>query len=400
MGQCYSVRCKIKKFESEEGAIRALQEHIKNDKRTDYGLGYYAAQGVMTDNFDDLMRIFLADYPGQKVVIEKKKGVMGYSNNFDASYGWESVLGEMFQTMAPYIGEGSELVVYPDSSYDKCVVRDGKVVQIHKQKEEKMKIELYILQEEFENGDGIREFSILGISFDRDGLIKQMKELIEKDEYGLISDNGVFEEREDFLQTNYVTDVGFVEYSVSRYEADIKEDIQELCHAEEQKKLDKQSCLNYVRFYCDTLHDDESMGEEEIVNSAFGTDFLVRMAAQYRLLLETTGNAEMSMDDAFEKCMAFADEKTSVLYGYLAIIKFHNEDFKIYMECHENENAIQSIEYYGYLAEDITKRNFGGSYPKEKETSSYDVLLNVINDQFPDELENVEIVSLTRRLTA
>ena len=131
MGACYDVNLKVK-LKNEKGAIQALNEHIKNDKRANYSLDKYAEQGVTTETFDDLMRIFLAGWKGQEVEItEGKDGFTTYKNNFDASYGWESVMIEMFETLTPYLEDGSEFLIYPDSSYDKLIVKNGKFVQVH-----------------------------------------------------------------------------------------------------------------------------------------------------------------------------------------------------------------------------------------------------------------------------
>lgn len=130
MGACYSVVLKVKVID-EVGAIKALNEHIVNDTRTDYSLVKYAQQGIKTDTFDDLMRIFLAGWKGQEIFIHEKNGLTIYENDFDASYGWEGVMMEMFQTLTPFIKNGSEMLIYIDSDYDKLVVKNGKCVQIH-----------------------------------------------------------------------------------------------------------------------------------------------------------------------------------------------------------------------------------------------------------------------------
>ena len=56
---------------------------------------------------------------------------MTYSNAFNASYGWEVVMIEMFETITPFLEDGSELLIYPDSDYDKLIVKNGKCIQVH-----------------------------------------------------------------------------------------------------------------------------------------------------------------------------------------------------------------------------------------------------------------------------
>lgn len=130
MGACYYVKLKVK-VTDEESAIKVLNEHIAKDTRTDYSLSAYAKQGITTETFDDLMRIFLAGWKNQEVTIEKREIFTYYSNSFDACYGWESIMMEMFETLTPFLKDGSELLIYPDSDYDRLIVEDGKCIQVH-----------------------------------------------------------------------------------------------------------------------------------------------------------------------------------------------------------------------------------------------------------------------------
>ena len=72
MGACYDVILRVKIYD-EGGAINALNELIKNDTRTNYNLEKYAEQGITTETFDDLMRIFLAGRKGQEVQMTDSK---------------------------------------------------------------------------------------------------------------------------------------------------------------------------------------------------------------------------------------------------------------------------------------------------------------------------------------
>ena len=131
MGACYYVKLKVKVLD-EQGAIKALNKHMEETKNgVMYSLEKYAEQGVFTETFDDLMRIFLAGWKHQEVTITPKRIYTYYENDFDASYGWESVMMNMFEVITPYVKDGSELLIYPDSDYDKLVVKNGKCVQLH-----------------------------------------------------------------------------------------------------------------------------------------------------------------------------------------------------------------------------------------------------------------------------
>lgn len=121
MGACYSVNLKVN-FVDESAVIKALNEHMKNDTRAVY-------ESSATETFDDLMRILLAEHQ-RKVDIWKEKKWKYYENDFDASYGWESVMLEWFEVMAPFLKNGSRLIIYPDSGRDEVVVRNGKCVWV------------------------------------------------------------------------------------------------------------------------------------------------------------------------------------------------------------------------------------------------------------------------------
>lgn len=125
MGACYSVTLHVCVID-ERGAILALQKHIEKDKRTNYALDEYAKEGITTETFDDLMRIFLAGWRNQELdIIINSDGTATYSNEFNASYGWESVMIEMFEELVPYIREDAKLIIYPDSGWSETTIHNG-----------------------------------------------------------------------------------------------------------------------------------------------------------------------------------------------------------------------------------------------------------------------------------
>lgn len=129
MGACYSVTVKVN-LTDENGAIKALNNHIKNSNGVNYSLDKYASIGVTPDTFDGLMKILLANHQ-QELSIVKKRKFTYYDSCFNASYGWEGIMIEWFYVLAPFIANGSEMLIYPDDDYDKLVIRNGKCVQIH-----------------------------------------------------------------------------------------------------------------------------------------------------------------------------------------------------------------------------------------------------------------------------
>lgn len=124
MGACYSVILKVN-LTNEDGAVKALNEHIANDTRTSYSI-----DKCKTDTFDDLMNLLLAGFRTNVITYEEGK-FKYYESDFNASYGWEGVMMEWFEVMTPFLKDNSTLLIYPDSDYDELVIRNGKCVQIH-----------------------------------------------------------------------------------------------------------------------------------------------------------------------------------------------------------------------------------------------------------------------------
>ena len=129
MGACYSVTLKVNVLDL-DGATKALQKHIIDDKRTRYSLDECANHGVTTETFDDLIRILLAETQ-QTVYIGKEGEFTVYDNAFNASYGWECVMIDWFNVLAPYLADGSQMLIYPDSDYDELIIKNGVCVQVH-----------------------------------------------------------------------------------------------------------------------------------------------------------------------------------------------------------------------------------------------------------------------------
>jgi hypothetical protein len=46
--------------------------------------------------------------------------------DFDASYGWEGVMMDAFEVIAPYMADDSVIKIYPDSGCDHGTVIKGK----------------------------------------------------------------------------------------------------------------------------------------------------------------------------------------------------------------------------------------------------------------------------------
>ena len=57
-----------------------------------------------------------------------KNGTTTCESSFKATYSWESLLADWFESIAPYLKDRSSMLVYPNNGHYKYVVRDGKAV--------------------------------------------------------------------------------------------------------------------------------------------------------------------------------------------------------------------------------------------------------------------------------
>ena len=124
MGQTYAVSLKLH-FKDKEGAAQALRDKIARatEERVIYSLEHYRELGIGTDTVEGLLRIFFGGWEGKL----QNTGT-SLESGFDACYGWETVMMDAFDLMAPFLEDGSEITIYPDSGIDNAVVQGGKAV--------------------------------------------------------------------------------------------------------------------------------------------------------------------------------------------------------------------------------------------------------------------------------
>lgn len=129
MGACYDVNLKVR-FRDEEGAKRALKAKIgrANEEKILYGENGLKALGFDFDNIMDLLSVFFCGWGDR---LRPAADEAWLNSGFDASYGWESVMMDAFDKIAPFLEDGSVIVIYPDSDYDKAEVINGKAIWIH-----------------------------------------------------------------------------------------------------------------------------------------------------------------------------------------------------------------------------------------------------------------------------
>lgn len=124
MGQCYSVEIKAR-FTDKDGARKALKAKIDRheEEHVNYSLDHFKELGIGTDGLSDLMGIFFGGWKGR---LEPDRDKVWECADFDASYGWEGVMMEAFEEIAPYLADGSVIKIWPDSGCDHGTVRNGK----------------------------------------------------------------------------------------------------------------------------------------------------------------------------------------------------------------------------------------------------------------------------------
>lgn len=124
MGQTYSVNLKLR-IKDAEGLKKALTDKIARGKKEhiSYQLDACKNRDINITTLEGLLRVFFGDLePGKRCTCV---------SGFDASYGWENVMIEAFEEMAPFLKDGARLKIYPDRSYDLLVVKGGKAIQKH-----------------------------------------------------------------------------------------------------------------------------------------------------------------------------------------------------------------------------------------------------------------------------
>lgn len=126
MGQTYDVNLRVR-FKDEAGAKSALFAKIgrANEEHVIYDMQGLRLKGFDFEKIWDLMSVFFCGW-GEKLKETANKGWL-YSC-FDASYGWENVMMDAFDKIAPYLDDGSEIKIYPDSGCDYGYVENGEVI--------------------------------------------------------------------------------------------------------------------------------------------------------------------------------------------------------------------------------------------------------------------------------
>lgn len=131
MGACYDVTMKLKfKDNKENEAYDALWNYMQDDHRSNYNFDKFEKEGITTKTLNELIQICLAGWRSTPYDVHSEGNWSCYENSFDASYGWESVLFDMFHVLTPFLQDGSEINIYPDWESSCLMVKNNQCIVI------------------------------------------------------------------------------------------------------------------------------------------------------------------------------------------------------------------------------------------------------------------------------
>lgn len=131
MGTCYSANVKLKfKEEDSQKILAKMEECYQNhlSQRVNFGIELYPFKSP--SSIEDYMALYFVSHQ-RMYDLEKrrwKNGKVTYSvkTAFDASYGWECVMLDLFEGLAEYLERGSILDMWPDNYHETYRIKDGK----------------------------------------------------------------------------------------------------------------------------------------------------------------------------------------------------------------------------------------------------------------------------------
>ena len=123
MGQTYCVDMHFD-YTDKDKMTKDLQDFIKakNGHGIDFSLEKYAAKNIYPDTLDNIMKIIFTDRGLEKTSDTE------YNSSFDASYGWENVIFDTFDIMAPNLSDKSYIYLDTDEDSYELTVKNGKII--------------------------------------------------------------------------------------------------------------------------------------------------------------------------------------------------------------------------------------------------------------------------------
>lgn len=132
MGAVYSVyfKYKVKDQEKAYATLKGIMDkgETTNGIKVDFGVQKFADEGVDVNSWEGLLQIVFAGWKSSQYktrIDGHKRNVV--ENHFDACYGWEGVMIDVFYALAPYLADNTSLEIQPDNELDYFVIKDGKV---------------------------------------------------------------------------------------------------------------------------------------------------------------------------------------------------------------------------------------------------------------------------------
>ena len=123
MGQCYNVIVKMKV----KGAAEIIKQSVDVFK-TECPEWYDEIKDkIPCDTVYGCVAFALAANQHNFMAVHRN-GITTYESSFKATYSWHSLLEDWFEAIAPYLKDGSSMLVYPDNGHYKYVVKDGRSV--------------------------------------------------------------------------------------------------------------------------------------------------------------------------------------------------------------------------------------------------------------------------------
>lgn len=120
MGMCYDVSLTLS-YDDEQAVVDRIKKAIEEIDAV--------FKAPASESLADMVKVLITDSCFEEN--REDKGRVRFESSFSASYGWEQVMIDAFQIMAPALRDGSMLYIMPDSGYDKLVVQSGAAVQLH-----------------------------------------------------------------------------------------------------------------------------------------------------------------------------------------------------------------------------------------------------------------------------
>lgn len=131
MGQCYTVTAKLKY----DSLLKLRNVMIKSIQSIDcnWHLDFEHPKRILSEEIFNAVfqNNEQSDYKLELKTYKNGSSEFIINSSFNQSYGWESLMIKFFEDITPSLRNGSSLLIYPDSDYDRLVVKNGECVQTH-----------------------------------------------------------------------------------------------------------------------------------------------------------------------------------------------------------------------------------------------------------------------------